>query len=95
MEEENLIGSSQQLTDDGQKYQFMFTNGEEGKTQTDTQSEIELTDMNQTSDQLGTEDNMSPGMDQLGMGESFKMIRYIVDQNKFNEQLKKFNSSQV
>ncbi len=67
LKDENMVDETGQLTPDGQEYQFMFTAGEEGKTQDDVNQEMGMPPM--PNDPMGGQPPMGgqePPMD-LGM----------------------------
>jgi hypothetical protein len=98
MAQENLVDDGGQLTPDGQKYQFMFTRGEEGKDQQDVDQEMAQTDMSQGADALGMGGDAAgaaPAMDSMGgggFGESFSLIKNMIDQQNLEVLKKKFTS---
>lgn len=98
MAQENLVDPSGQLTPDGQKYQFMFTRGEDGKDQDDVDQQMDMGMGPGDADPLGmggppasdaTAQSATPG-DMGGMGESFSMIRQMIDSEQFAALKKKF-----
>lgn len=59
LNDEGMVDESGMLNDEGQKFQFMYTDGEEGKTQADVDQEMGM----------GGPDTGMGGMDNMGMGE--------------------------
>lgn len=65
LNDENMVDDGGMLSPDGQKYQFMFTGGEEGKTQDDVNQEMGLSPTDNATDPMNQmqDMNMEPPAD--------------------------------
>lgn len=88
MQEENLVDESGMLTPEGQEYQFMYVNGEEGKTQGQIDQETDQLPL----DQPSTAPTTSPvPPEKPPVGEAISFLKNIAEQAKIKEDIESLN----